>query len=298
MKHVFILNPKAGKYSIHQLKEEIEKTFGAYDYVIEETKGRHDATRIAKEYARTGLDLCFYACGGDGTLHEVVNGMYHYPNAKLAIFPIGTGNDFIKCLKDYEKEDFLDLSNYLNPCFSSCDLLQCHDFVAINTLSAGLDVSIAKNVEHFKTLPFAKGAIPYYLSLLYSFVKELGEEYTLLLDGKKLAREFYSFVVACNGTCYGGGFHPSPNAIFNDGWIDVCLIKKVARMTILRLSKKYKTGGHLSYRDLVSLRQVKSLQILSDHPILLNADGEIYQVINPIIQLLPNAITLCLPKKH
>ena len=77
MKHVFILNPKAGKYSIHQLKEEIGKTFGAYDYVIEETKGRHDATRIAKEYARTGLDLCFYACGGDGTLHEVVNGMYH-----------------------------------------------------------------------------------------------------------------------------------------------------------------------------------------------------------------------------
>ncbi len=295
MKHVFILNPKAGKYNVEQLKSKINEVFREYDYVIEVTKKAKDATRIARAYAQSGLDLCLYACGGDGTVHEVVNGMYEYANAKLAIFPIGTGNDFIKSFLEYKKEDFLTMHLYQNPRFVPCDLLQVDNYVGINTVSFGLDVAIAKNVAHFKTLPLLRGVVPYYLSLLYSMNTSLSHTYTLLLDGQLIAKKDYTFVVAGNGKYYGGGFCPAPNASINDGWMDICLINKVTRKQIIQLSGKYKKGEHTKYPTLASMHLGKQLQVLCDDKVSVNIDGEVMEMINPTIRLLPSQITLCLP---
>ncbi|NBK96756.1 MAG: diacylglycerol kinase family lipid kinase [Erysipelotrichia bacterium] len=298
MKHVFIMNPKAGKFDLKAMQDKINEVFSCYDYVIEVTKKSKDATLIARRYAQSGLDLCIYACGGDGTINEVVNGMYEYPNAKLAIFPIGTGNDFIKVFDEYTRSDFLHMSNYRHAKQVTCDLMKINDRVSINTASVGFDVTIAKNVEHFKNLPLIKGVIPYYMALLHSMMTSLAHEYTILLDGKALAKEEYTFVVAGNGRYYGGGFCPSPSASINDGFIDVCFIKKVTRRKIIRLSGKYKKGTHLQYEDIVSLKQCKKIQILSKDKVAINLDGEVVDMINPCIEILPAQITLCLPNKE
>lgn len=297
MKHVFIINPKAGKFNLEQMQNKINEVFRTYDYVIEVTKKAKDATSIAKRYAQTGLDLCIYACGGDGTVNEVVNGMYEYPNAKLAVFPIGTGNDFIKAFDDLSRDDFLNMKYYKDAKQISCDLMKIKDYVGINTASVGLDVDIAKNVDHFKNLPLVKGVIPYYMSLIYSMASSMAHEYSLLIDGKPIGKDVYTFVVAGNGKYYGGGFCPSPNASINDGYMDVCLIKKVTRRKIIRLSGKYKKGTHVQYDDLVTLKRCRKLQILSNDILSINLDGEIIDVINPCIELLPAKITLCIPNK-
>lgn len=295
MKHVFILNPKAGKYNVEQLKCRIDEVFIEYDYVIEVTKEEKDASAIAKRYAQTGLDLCLYACGGDGTIHEVVNGMYLYPNAKLAIFPIGTGNDFIKTFDAYCQEDFLNMHHYKNPYFVKCDVLQVGEYIGINTVSFGLDVAIAKNVAHFKSLPLLKGVVPYYLSLLYSMSTSLSHAYRILLDHKNYDKKEYTFVVAGNGRYYGGGFCPAPNASINDGVMDICMISKVTRRKIIALAGKYKQGKHTQYKDLVCMHKAKHLQILSDDKVSVNIDGEVKEMINPTITILPAQICLCLP---
>lgn len=297
MKHVFILNPKAGKYNVEILRNKIETVFSEYDYVIEVTKKAKDATEIAKRYAQTGLDLCLYACGGDGTIHEVVNGMYPYANAKLAIFPIGTGNDFIKSFSEYTKADFLNMEYYKEALYVPCDLLKVGEYVGINTASLGLDAEVAKNVEHFKSLPLLHGVVPYYLSLLYSLSKRIAQEYTIIIDGKPLKKDMYSFIVAGNGKYYGGGFCPSPKARINDKEMDLCLIKQVTRKKIIRLSGKYKKGTHTDYTDIVHVQKAKQMQVVCSDKVLVNIDGEIITMVNPTINILPHQIMLCLPNK-
>lgn len=295
MRHIFIVNPNAGKILKEKLIHQIEEVFKATDYRIILTKCEKDASAIAKRYASLGMEIRIYACGGDGTLNEVVNGMYEYENAYLGIIPIGTGNDFIKSLRGYRKEDFLQIDNYQNPTVKTCDVLDIDGYICLNTTSLGFDVEVAKNVSKFKRLPLSKDIVPYYLSLGNSLLSSLNHTYNVILDGKAIGKENYTFVVACNGNYYGGGFCPCPDAQLDDGYIDVCLIKKVSRLKIIRLANAYKKGKHVKYTDIVEMRQVKKMQVLCDDILTMNVDGEIITKVNPSIQILPHKIKLILP---
>ncbi len=296
MKHVFIVNPAAGKTNqFKELSAKIAQCFDEGTYLIIETKGKGDATKIAERFAKTKEPICLYACGGDGTLNEVLNGMYRYPNACLGIIPIGTGNDFIKAIPHLNKEQFLDIRSYVNGIKTSCDIIVAGGKALINTASVGLDVSVALNVDKFKKLPVLKGSTPYYLGLLNSMLSSLSKRLKLVIDGEVYDWNEYSFVVACNGKYYGGGYCPCPDSLMNDGLMDVCLIKKVTRRKILRLSGKYKKGTHTDYEDLVTMKRCKTMQIIAEEKIALNLDGEVVYVTNPHMKLIPSGITLYLP---
>lgn len=298
MKHIFIINPNAGRKRKENLIDQIKEVFHETDYRIEVTTAPKEAAIIAKRYAKTGIEMCIYACGGDGTLNEVVNGIYEYNNAYLGIIPIGTGNDFIKSFfPEYTKGDFLHIRSYLKPNIRKCDLLNVAGHITLNIASVGFDVKVAKNVEKFKFLSFSSNTIPYYMSLMNSLLSSLSCNYNILLDGKPLGKNAYSFVVACNGNYYGGGYCPCPNASINDGYIDVCLIHKVSRRKIIRLSHAYKKGAHIRYTNLVKIHRVKKIQILCDDIVSLNVDGEIIMRTNPEIHILKQKVNLLLPNK-
>ena len=106
MKHLIIINPKAGvKDNSNKIIEEIKKVFENEEYTYYLTKGKKDATAYVKEYLKNNsLDkIRIYACGGDGTLNEVVNGAYGYSNAEVTCYPNGSGNDFLKTFGKLEK---------------------------------------------------------------------------------------------------------------------------------------------------------------------------------------------------
>ena len=297
MKHIFIINPAAGKKRQETLIENIKRVFKDTDYFIEYTSKAKDASEIALRYAKSGIEMIIYACGGDGTLHEVVNGIVGYKNVRLGIIPIGTGNDFVKSLSSrYKKEDFLHLENYLTPVFEPCDVMDVEGEYSLNTTSIGFDVRVAAGVEKYKSIPFASNSVPYVLSLVGSFVRDMGFEMNVVLDGKAQGKQLYSFVVACNGKYYGGGFLPCPDASLNDGYIDVCLINKIKHIQVPQLIGKYKNGTHTGIKELVSMHRVKKMQIIAKEPIEVCVDGEIVTHLNPVIEIVPSAITLCLPK--
>lgn len=294
MKHVFIINGQAKEEYRNKLNLDIRHLFEHEDYIIEYTQYPRHATKIAREYATNYQDLRIYACGGDGTIHEIVNGIYPYTHVQLAILPIGTGNDFIKSF-GYDREDFHQLQNYKDPVYLWSDLIRVGDEVSINTVSLGFDVKVAENVVKFKKKAGNKNA--YYLSLLYCITQKLNTLFKMNIDGKRTPDKKYMFVVVCNGNYYGGGYKPCPMASISDGYLDLCLIFNVPRYRILDLSNAYKKGIHLKYKQYVKTQKIKQLSILNEEPIKVCLDGEIRTMTKPFIEVVPHQIQICLPKK-
>ena len=99
MKHIFIVNPAAGKCDrTVQIKNDVAALLGSrgLEYEVLVSKGPGDCTRLAREAAERGEEVRLYACGGDGTLHEVINGAVGFENASVTHYPIGSGNDYVK----------------------------------------------------------------------------------------------------------------------------------------------------------------------------------------------------------
>lgn len=101
MKHVFIINPRAGKgKALELIRPQIEAYINEHnlDAEIHVPDSPHAAQDFIRAEASKGQPVRFYACGGDGTLFEAVNGAFGHPNAEVAVLPLGSGNDFIRLL--------------------------------------------------------------------------------------------------------------------------------------------------------------------------------------------------------
>ena len=124
MYHLFIINPRAGKKRGTKQLEESIQSLGLPGELVH-TKQAGDARRIARTMAELGEEIRIYACGGDGTLNEVVNGAAGFDNVAITNVPIGTGNDFLKIFgKDY-KARFLDLKALSEGPQAAMDLIDC-----------------------------------------------------------------------------------------------------------------------------------------------------------------------------
>lgn len=298
MKHVFIINGQAKEEHKRSLDSHIRHLFSKEDYVIEYTLYPLHATKIARAYANNTKSLRIYACGGDGTIHEVINGIYPNTHVQLAIVPIGTGNDFVRSF-GYERSDFKNLENYLDPTYLHSDIIKVSEQngyeIAMNTVSLGFDVKIAENMPRFKKKAGAANA--YYLSMIYCLKQGINELFQLEVDGKRISDRKYMFVVACNGNYYGGGFNPCPHASIDDGMLDLCFVHDVPLYRIPDLSIAYKKGEHLKHKKYTSNRKIKTLKVLNLGSIQINLDGEIRTMTNPVIEVIPHQIQICLPKK-
>ena len=298
MKKVFILNPNTRQKEQYRLMKEIKKHFQGQTIILEKTKTGQHARMIAKKYALMDDDVHIFVCGGDGTIHDVINGIVGHDNITLTPIPIGRGNDFVKSFQGLEREGFLNFDHYKNPSILECDLLKVDGQYAMNTVSFGFDVQIAQYVNDFRKVLKGTGTIPYYLGMLASLIKMKPETYSLHLDQKKLPEKEYMFVVFCNGKYYGGGYQPCPQAQLNDGWMDICLIKPIPRYKIIQLAKSYEKGQHVAFEKLVQIEKGKVVHYdTKNKTVLANLDGEIYPVKNPTVEIVEKAIRLALPKK-
>ncbi len=298
MKTVFIINPRTDRKKQYRLMKEIKMHFAAQRIIIEKTIRPGFATFIARKYAFQAQKepIHIYVCGGDGTLHEVINGVANTPNVYVSIIPIGTGNDFIKSFDALSIDDFLHLENYKDPIPMDIDLLKVNGEYAINTISFGFDVQVAKYANHMKTKLPLKGIVPYYMGMLATLLHNSVQEYRLQIDDQRLSLQEYMFVVFCNGRFYGGGYQPCPDALLNDGWIDVCLIKPVPKKMIIDMAKTYEQGKHIEYPEYVSLYQAKTIGMNTENQSIYgNLDGEVRELRNPTIEVVEQALHLYLP---
>lgn len=302
MKHIFIINPAAGKKdSSEGLIPQIERAAAevGIDYEIVLTKARLHAAKICEEYASKYSAVRFYACGGDGTLNEVVSGAYKYPHAEVAIIPCGSGNDFVRVFNN--REAFKDIKRIICGDKQKCDIIKAGKNVSINICSVGFDAAVAYGIPKYRRIPFINGEMAYNVSVLEQLLLPLGNLLTLEIDGKKNGGS-YLLVCIANGSFYGGGYHCAPNAKIDDGLLDLILVKKISRLKIAGVISLFKAGKHLEngkvveeLKDIVEYKQCKSIKITSVKKFIHNTDGECAPGTKFELEVLPKALTLVLP---
>lgn len=273
MRHLFLINPAAGKRDhTREFQAQIATACSGLEYEVQVSQKPGDITRLARQAAQSGEPLRIYACGGDGTLNEVVNGVVGFPHVAITHFPGGSGNDFIKIFRD--TTPFFQLEALLDPAEAEFDLITCNEDYALNVCSLGLDARIAAEASRYKRLPLVTGSGAYILSALVNTVKGIHRPYRIILDGEMLDGEF-TLVFAGNGRWYGGGFHPMPDADPCDGLLNVLLIQPVSRLQVAAIIGKYKAGRYAEYPALIRHVRTQHLEVQCPAPVEINLDGEL-----------------------
>ena len=273
--HLFIINPAAGSRNrTDAYSAVIHKVCRArkLDYEIRVSTAPGECTRIAREASKPGRELRIYACGGDGTLNEVVCGVAGYDNAAVTVFSGGSGNDFAKLFDD--PKAFFDLNRLLDADEVTFDLIDMNGEFSLNICSVGLDARIGTDVSNYKRIPLLQGFRAYAASTVVNVVKGISEHYVVEVNGETVDDRF-TFVCVCNGRFYGGGFNPIPEADPTDGKLDVLLVKHVPRTQVPLIIGKYKDGRYKELAEYARYLQTDSIKILCDKPTPINMDGEL-----------------------
>ncbi len=295
MTHLFIINPAAGSHDrTAEYTKAIEACCAGLDYRIAVSAGPGDCTRLAREAAESGKEYRIYACGGDGTLNEVVQGAAGYDNVAVTVFSGGSGNDFVKIFDD--PKAFFELPKLLDPREASFDLIDCNGSLSLNICSIGLDARIGLDVANYKRLPLPHGFAAYAASTLVNVIKGIAEHYMIEIDGETIDGE-QTLLCACNGRYYGGGFNPVPEADPSDGLLDVLLVKKVTRLQVAGVIGKYKNGLYAQLPELVRHFKTKALKIICDRPTPIQLDGELLTAKEILISVSEKKLRFFFPKE-
>ena len=275
MKHLFIINPAAGsrdRTKMYTQKIEEACTVRGLDFEIQVSGGPGACTRLAREAAQSGEECRIYACGGDGTLNEVVAGAAGYENVAVTVFSGGSGNDFVKLFDD--PKAFFELERLLDCEEATFDLIRCNEDISLNICSVGLDARIGTDVANYKRLPLLSGFRAYVVSTVVNVIRGIAEHYVVDINGEKIDGE-QTMVCVCNGRFYGGGFNPVPEADPTDGMLDVLIVKKVSRLQVPGVIGKYKSGRYKELPHLVQYFRTDKVTIHCDKPTAINLDGEL-----------------------
>lgn len=299
MKYIFIFNPAVGGgTNSDKIKKEIEDCSVKIDYEIYKTKGHRDATRFVKEWCDTHSvdeEVCFVACGGDGSVNEVVNGVANYKNASFSVYACGSGNDFVKYFGD--KNRFLSIEKLVKGQKKSIDLIKVNDYFCINVCHFGLDSFVAKTANEVKE---KGGKNPYGVGVRKAILKGRKNKHQVYVDNEKITKDRMLLCTLANGGYVGGKYHCAPKAIVDDGYLEVCLVHPCSIIKLISLIGKYKNGEHLDnkkFKKLVVYRRAKHVEIIDEKEFDVSIDGEMISSSKFVVDLIPKGISMIIPEE-
>ncbi len=295
MKHIFIVNPAAGKANAaEKIVPKIKEFFSHRDdYKIYITDKAGQGREIARAEAEAGEQMRIYACGGEGTCFEILNGVVGYDNVAIGTIPCGSANDFLKFFG--EKHLFYDLKEMTEGEEMPIDLIKANEFYCINQCSAGMDAIVAEKMQKFKRWPWVSGSVAYKMAVLEVFFGKIGLKLKITVDNKAKGEKDCLFAVCANGPVYGGGYNSAPKASPFDQKLDYLIVDNISKLQILSYLKMYEKGTHtaLSYCE---YGNCTSMVIEADTPFPLNLDGEIIMRDKVSFEIVKKAVRFIVPR--
>lgn len=293
MKVLAIFNPQAGHGRAGRLRSDIHRSLERFglDAEIRETTGPGHATEIVAAADLASWDGVL-ACGGDGTLFEVLNGCFANPagpTIPIGVVPIGTGNAFSRDLDLATGELDRALERVAGGRTRRVDVGHCRagdrEFHFLNILGLGFVSDVTCTAARLKTL----GNISYTLGVIYRTLFLGTTALRLRLDDVEIERE--AIFVEISNSRYTADFLMAPEAEIDDGLLDVTLLGKTSRTRLLRLFPTVFTGEHVRYPEVETFR-ARHIEIVSAVPKQLTPDGEILGTTPAEIRCLPRAVSV------
>lgn len=283
----FIINPIAGgkdgkrnRKTVRTIETILKKK--GIDYTFHFSSKRGDAKLLTERIIGQGATDVIVV-GGDGTLHEVINGFSNFDGVTLGIIPCGTGNDFASALNlPFNVEKALDV--ILNGNARYVDYMQMPTVRGLNIIGTGIDVDVLKRYESLKR----KNKFGYTRCLVKTLFDFSYSEFTADLDGQ--TSEHHSFIAGiANGHRYGGGIPICPVADPFDGKLDFIAVKEMPKLKIIGAFVKLKSGKVLRLKETVH-RQAEKIKIDIQKPYTVNVDGELYDDIPFEVEIVSNTL--------
>ncbi len=298
MKYYFIVNPAAGTRSAEQeLRAALAARGGAEEYEVYVTRGPGDAAHYLEQLRkREPGPLRVIACGGDGTLNQVANAVLGMRDVAVGCYASGSGNDYIRYYG--ETKDFLDLGRLFAAREQRVDLMSVNGRIAVNMVHFGFDTKVVLWMERLRRLPLIGGKRAYFGGVAGALLSPMGTACELRADGELMHEGKLLLATLGCGRYVGGGYRCAPRSDNTDGLMEVCLAEPLSRLRFLRLMNYYREGTHLDepgLKDVIRYRRAArvSLRFPSDTGILL--DGEMMQVRETEVSLLPGALSFLVP---
>lgn len=274
-----ILNPVADMGNAYKVANDLRPIIAEYGKADwSGTVYPTHATELAEQSEEQGYDMVV-AMGGDGTVHEVVNGLMRIPEERrpiLGVVPVGSGNDFAHSI-GVPIDSARALAHALNGEPSTVDIGLMTDENGRqeyfdNTVGVGFDAVVT--IRSHK-LPVVRGFLMYLTAVIQTII--LNHEparMQLEADGEKW-EQTNLMVALCNGPREGGGFLVAPEARNDDGILNYMMISKTSRPMMFRLIPEVMNGTHGRF-DLVKMGTFQKFSLNSERPVYIHTDGEIY----------------------
>ena len=245
-----IFNPQANRGSAARLLPELERCLGQHGQVdLVQTTRPGEAEELAARALEQGFDR-IVAAGGDGTVHEIVNGCQSYAGAEdwgtLGIIPIGSGNDLAWTL-DLSPDLGTACARVFNGERRVIDLGRVTDGDGriryfCNGIGIGFDGTVAREVQR---ITWAGGFAKYLLGLARTFLFYYDAPQVTIRNDEQQISDRIMMLTVSNGRRHGGGFIITPDATLDDGRLDLCIVRRVGRLGILQLIPKFLKGVHV-----------------------------------------------------
>lgn len=275
MKRYFVIyNPSSGKeLAGHKVFGAAETVMSVEDveFLFYATKKKGDGEEAAIRACQYGYEMII-ACGGDGTVNEVVNGMMKCSyRPKLAIMPAGTVNDFAEQLNLPKSQDnFASLIKKNN--FKTIDVGKVNDNYFVNVVGGGAFTTIAHNVTIDAKTILGKYAYYYQAAVQVPDELDVCENIKYIIDGKEYEYKTLLFLVI-NSSGAGGFKCLCPKAKLDDGLLDMVIFEKTSNAELFQVFTKVFNGQHITHPK-VHYFQAENIKIIPERELLIDADGD------------------------
>ncbi len=273
-RYILVVNPQGGAKAGKAILKKVQPVFESVNAELNilETEYAGHAKEIAYSFDFTGYDG-FCAIGGDGTMHEVVNGMLSRPDERklpIGLITGGTGNSFMRdvnCLDPVVAVKRI-ITGRKRPVDVAKVDANGETLYAFNIVGWGMPTEINRIAEKMRWL----GGQRYNIASIIEVMKNRQRLATLVVEGNRIVGNF-GFIMGCNTIHTGKGMKMAPLAQIDDGYIDLIIVHKAGRMKLLNMFPKVFSGAHIGDAA-VEYKQVKEFSIIPQEQHELNIDGE------------------------
>ncbi len=285
-----ILNPTGGDKDSRKIFNQIKNIFEDKNFGLKlfETEWRGHAFDYGKNLSFNKYD-CVCIIGGDGTMHEFLNGMLHREDRRkipVGLIPGGTGNSFMRDLNCLIPEDAA--KRIISGKIRYIDILKIQNeeniYFCFNVVGWGMPTAVVDRAEKLRWF----GKQRYNVAAILEIIMNQKRFTRILVDGKEIKGDF-GFIMGSNTMHAGNGMKVAPKAKIDDGFIDLIIVKKSSRFKYLTLFPKIFDGTHIK-DNIVQYVKVERFSIIPEKNSKLTIDGEVYGSTPISVEIVPRAI--------